>query len=126
MRDELYDQLLASLTQGGEPIATDEDYSRWVESWRETRRGEALPDLGDARMPWHVQRRRALMLVSVIDQDTFCTLEEVAYEIDSLENAEEGKSVAPFDSDKSTADWSHWKERTIEMFGLGGLILDTA
>jgi hypothetical protein len=122
LRDELYGQLLASLTQGGEPIATDGDYARWVESWRLTRRGEVLPELGDERMPWAFQRRRALALLSALDLETFCKLEEVAHEEDTLKNAEEGNMVAPFNVERASAKWSQWREATIESYKLRGVI----
>jgi hypothetical protein len=33
LRDGLFDQLLASLAQGDEPLATAEEYWRWVRAW---------------------------------------------------------------------------------------------
>jgi len=76
---------------------------------------------GDERMPWPGQRRRALILVNVIDEETFCNLKRVMHEEDSLKDVEEGNLMAPFDTGQSMVRWSRWKEKIIERYKLGNL-----
>ena len=48
LRDGLFDQLLASLAQGDEPLATDEEYWRWIRAWGHAHAVRPVPLLGDA------------------------------------------------------------------------------
>ena len=62
-KDALYDQLLSSLEQGGEPLATEEEYHDWMRQWRKAHPGQTDPPR--AAMPWPIQRRHALMILDV-------------------------------------------------------------
>ncbi|MDP2605264.1 MAG: hypothetical protein Q8S00_22205 [Deltaproteobacteria bacterium] len=69
-------------------------------------------------MPWPIQRRRALTLLNVIDEDGFCNLKRVMHEEDTLDALEEGDAVVPFDLERARVDWARWRENTIEKYRL--------
>ena len=123
LRDELYDHLLASLTQGGEPIASEEESWRWVESWRLTRRGEQLANLGDERMPWSIQRRKALSLLNMVDQETFVRIRRTMCGEYTLDRAK-GREFSTPDCGEThlRGEWLMWSENMIENYRLAAVV----
>ena len=118
LKEELFDQLLASLVQGGEPIATDDEYWQWVKHWRDSRSSEPFPELGYERMPWPVQRYRALKLLEVFDWETDLRLQEVIREEGSAERLENGEAVEGQDIEQLKAEWLKWRSETIQRYRL--------
>ncbi len=116
MKHELYAQLLASLTQGGEPFPTEEEYRRWKESWVKAHPGEQIW-YGDERLPWPIRRYLALQLLHAFTWPNWLRLAEAIYEDDS--EAEDGE---PFKVEQARDPWHRWREAVIKIYRLEGLV----
>ena len=117
-KDGLYDQLLASLTQGGEPITTEKEYWQWV---RENRnRGTST---FDEAAPWPIRRREALENLWVLDK-TWLPMQEMEHELRKIdaEKSETDEPIEPLDLKQIRADYHQWRNNIIRKYRLEGLL----
>lgn len=125
----LYDQLLRSLAQGGEPLATPEEFARYVEAWCRAHPGRSFPILDDA-MPWPIQRYRVLDLLRAFPEETLLRMIEGAHTLEQMERPDRegfGESGAPagaFDAERVRGAVRRWRERMIRHYRLGGLVAE--
>lgn len=77
-KDALFEELLALLSQGGEPLPTEEEYRRWRIGWYAAHPGRFVdgpngshqweaPQPASEDMPWRIQRHAALEEIRVLD-----------------------------------------------------------
>ena len=124
LKDGLYDQLLTSLTQGGEPIATKEECSQWErENRNRPDRGGAL--FADETALWPIRRYDALDTLRVLTYEKlWLPLAEGKHEqrrIDS-ERSETDEPIEPLDVEKVRADYLQWRNNIIRKYRLEGLL----
>src|SRR5262249_33651578 len=76
LQNALFDQLLASIIQGDEPLASEEQYWNWIRSGSTSHPRELL----DESTPWPIRRREALNLLQLFDWETVSRLRKVILE----------------------------------------------
>jgi len=110
-RDELYGQLLDSLNQGGEPLATKEEYAQFVREWTEANPKGNFPLLGGS-LPRAIQRHQALNFINLFNYKFWYDIKN-----DTRKEGEE-----PPDPAKIMAWYRQWRKRLIENYKLDGLV----
>lgn len=123
MKDALFDQLLQSLTQGGEKIVTGEEFGRFVRAWCAAHPGKSFPIL-DPSFPMPIQRRQALDLVNAFTWENYLALNKAIWE-DGLDISAEPE----FPEDEADLSgfhdaWLDWRNGLIGKYRLEGLISD--
>ena len=119
-KDGLYEQLLASLTQGGEPLATEEEYWRWMWDWGKLHPGERAPS--DA-MPWSIQRRHALRTLRALTWEPVKGLWEGMQRNHALvEQQRPGSFWAAKTEEELRKEWEQWRKALMETYRLEGLV----
>ena len=86
---------------------------------------EPLAELGDKRMPWPIQRYRALTLLEVFDWETFLRLQEAIWEEETAERLDNGETIEPLDAQQGKAEWVRWQSNMITRFRLEALTSTT-
>ena len=130
LKDGLYDQLLTSLTQGGEPIATKEEYSQWERENRNHPYGGDLFFENEA-VPWPIRRRRALDIVELFTLDQWLRMTEIMHlKVDgtailakSRDHSKEAwEAREPVDVEQVRSLWLQWRGNVIRKYRLEGLV----
>lgn len=120
---ELYEQLFRFLEQGGEALATSDEYQYWIREWTAAHPGERVPLLADP-MPWAIQRQQALGFLRALTWETWLRLEQTRHEMEQAEREEAGAPVGPFDVERARAEWREWRDELIQRYRLGGLVAE--
>ena len=126
-KDALYDQLLSSLEQGGESLATEEEYHDWMRQWRKLHPGHT--DAPRDAMPWPIQRRHALRLLDV--QEVFMRLELTTKELKIWEATRNNphppdkaavRAMVQREEPARRAKWEQRRKALIQTYRLEGLV----
>ena len=120
LKDVLYDQLLASLSQGGEPLPDDIEYWRFLQEWHRVY-GDVAQD-PDPRWPWPMQRKRAFELLKVFDWETYFRLSEVISEDEKAEKPDIEEQIELQTAEQLKTEWIKWRTETIQRYRLEALI----
>jgi hypothetical protein len=120
LKDALYDQLLASLSQGGEPLPDDQEYWEFRRGW--FRLYGASEDDPDPRWPWPMQRKRAFELMRVFDWETYLRIREVISEVDKVERPEIDEQIEHQTEEQFKTEWIKWRSETIQRYRLEALL----
>ena len=123
LKDALFDQLLQSLAQGGEKIATEEEFGRFVRAWCAAHSGKSFPIL-DASFPMPIQRRQALNLVNAFTWESYLNLNKAIWEDELGISAEPESAGDEADLSAFHDAWLDWRDRLIGKYRLDGLISD--
>ena len=127
-KDALYEQLLVSLTQGGEPLATEEEYGHWLRDWGKSHPGQEAPL---SAMPRPIQRYRALRMLEFLAWERVERFwaEERAMKVHFKDKGLPYSS--PLDDDpmlsaetkeELRARWEEWRKAPIEDYRLDSLV----
>ena len=117
LKDELYDQLLASLKQGGEPLPTDLEYWRWLQGRIQAHPGESIW-YADERLPMPIRRSLALRLIGAFTEESWLGLQQAIHE----DEAGPEELTEPLDVEQVRADWLQWRSETIQQYRLEGMV----
>lgn len=127
-KDVLHDQLLISLAQGGEPLATMEEYCRWLHAWQATNRDR--PALSE--MPWPVQRRWALYILEAFSWQVYRDFNQTVRLLEMFERTQPRPSTredwatlegrVKEEEPQLRAEWEAWRHDLIEAYRLEGLV----
>lgn len=121
---------MTSLAQGGEPLATMEEYWRWLHAWQDTHRGGGEPALSE--MPWPIQRRWALYILDAFGWQVYRDFNQTVRLLEMAERthprpstreewaALEGRVKA--EEPQLWAEWEAWRQDLIEAYRLEGLV----
>lgn len=117
--------MLRSLTEGGEPLATSEEYEQWVRAWVATHPRRRVPLLDDA-VPRPLRRYQALLFVHAFPWETWLRMVRVAHEVVDADPGVDtaGAPTAPLDEAAVRAEWLRWRAETIRRYRLGGLVAE--
>lgn len=112
---------MRSLTEGGEPLATAEEFWQYVHA----RPGRDWPYLSPPA-PRSIQRAAALHLVSAIGWDEWLRMKEAvrvyAWHQARAQADDEDAPAAPIDADAARAAWEAWRDGLIQRYRLAGLV----
>lgn len=126
IRDGLYDNLLASLAEGGEPLASREEFGAFVAVWRDAHPGARFPIL-DGAWPRPVQRRRALDLLYTFTWPAWLSLERGMHEVLDADPDPDATGEAPtamVDEAALRTEWEAWRDGLVRQYRLAGLVAD--
>ena len=120
LKSELYDRLLASLSQGGEPLPDDIEYWRFLQEWHRVY-GDPVQD-PDPRWPWPIQRKRAFELLRVFDWETYFRLREVISEDERAQNLDIEEQIEHQTAGELKTEWIKWQTETIQRYRLEAML----
>ena len=109
--DSLYDGLIRSLEEAGEPIADEHEFFEFVRAWAVAHSGKNFPIL-DPSFPTAIQRRQALQLVTAFNLEGWLRFFSAAAE-------DVGDS---FDPELEHGAWLDWRNELVGRHRLEGLI----
>ena len=127
-KSALYDQLLTSLAQGGEPLATEEDWQNWWNHWCEAhggrRREQPMPREED--MPWPIRRLDALKILRVLTWDTITRIWQCLRELNDQDlNGQPSGAwwlATCATEEQLLVDWGEWRREVIQKYRFEGLV----
>lgn len=121
---------MTSLAQGGEPLATLEDYWRWLHAWQDTNRGKDRPALSE--MPWPIQRRWALFILEGFSWQVYRDFNQTVRLLELSERTQPRPSTredwavlegrVKEEEPQLQAEWEAWRQDLIEAYRLEGLV----
>lgn len=123
-RDALYEALFSRLAEGGEPLATPEEFGTFVRAWRGAHPGARFPIL-DGAWPRAIQRRRALDLLTTFTWPAWLSLERGMHEV--LDTDPDATGEAPttsLDEEAVRAEWEAWRDGLVGQYRLAGLVAE--
>ena len=112
MQNALFDQLLTSIIQGDEPLASEEQYWNWIRSGSTSHPRELL----DESTPWPIRRREALNLLQLFDWETVSRFRKVIWEVDEPNDS----ARWPTELERVKAQWLEWRQVMIQKYNLQG------
>ncbi len=119
-KDGLLEQLLDSLTQDGEPLPSDKEFTRGLDAW-----GKAHPHekawYENEHLPWPLRRYWALKVIRAFAWKDWLRLHEVIQEDDETEELQNGGGVEPLDEEQVKSQWLQWRTETIRRYRLEAL-----
>jgi hypothetical protein len=102
---------LHSLEQGGEALATPEEFGAWCLAWP----GPGALQLLDARCPRPILRRWALELLRAIPLHAYVRIQQVL--------AEEAGPSDDLDLERAAHEWGQWRDGLIRHYRLDDFAL---
>ncbi len=122
LKDELFDQLLDSLKQDGEPLPSDKEFRRGLDAWK-----NANPHEKDwyenENLPWPLRRYWALNVIRAFTKENWLRLHQVMYEEDQTpDELGNGTGVEPLDEEQAKVSWLQWRSSAIREYQLEGLV----
>jgi len=121
LTDGLFEQLLDSLTQGADPLPTDQEFRRGLDAW-----GKAHPHekawYENEDLPWPLRRHWALKVIRAFAWKDWLRLHEVINEDDETEELQNGGGVEPLDEEQVKSQWRQWRTETIRRYRLEALV----
>ena len=116
LKDALYDQLLASLSQGGEPLPDDREYWEFLQE-RHRVYGDVVDD-PDSRWPWPMQRKRAFELLRALTWEAWYNLQKVISEAEQASNGKNGNLPDLNSEEQVKVEWFAWRSEMIQKYRL--------
>jgi hypothetical protein len=124
LRDGLFDQLLAFLASGADPLATEEEYWAWVREWSEVHQGDAVPLLAEC-VPWPLRRRQALTLLGAVSWASYRRI-RLAVQEDQEALTDTGEPLALASEDHLQDQWHRWRGGLMQRYRLAEGLLSAA
>jgi len=119
--DGLFDQLLDSLKQDGEPLPSDKEFRRGLDAWRKAHQHEEIW-YENENMPWPLRRYWALKVIRAFTCENWLRLHEVINEDDETEELQNGGGVEPLDEEQVMHQRLQWRTETIRRYRLEALV----
>ena len=117
LQNALFDQLLTSIIQGDEPLASEEQYWNWIRSWS-TSHPDKSRALLDESTPWPILRREALNLLQLFDWETVSRFRKVIWEVDEPNDPSDWLT----ELDRVKTEWLVWRKAMIDKYRLQGFV----
>ncbi len=119
--DVLFDQLLDSLKQDGEPLPSDKEFRRGLDAWKNANPQEQAW-YENENLPWPLRRYWALNIIRAFTEENWLRLHEVINEDDETEELQNGGGVEPLDEEQVESQWRQWRTETIRRYRLEALV----
>jgi len=122
LTDGLFDQLLTYLTQGADPLPTDQEFRRGLDAWKNANPHEKAC-YENENLPWPLRRYWALNVIRAFTRENWLRLHQAIYEEDQTpDELGNGTGVEPLDEEQAKVSWLQWRSSAIREYQLEGLV----
>ncbi len=122
LKDELFGRLLDSLTQGADPLPTDQEFRHGLDAWKNANPHEKAC-YENENLPWQLRRYWALNVIRGFTRENLLRLHQAIYEEDQTpDELGNGTGVEPLDEEQAKVLWLQWRSIAIREYQLECLV----